>query len=157
MTQNRSHLFTKISKKFSEGTCRTITMGDMNVHEVEWLIVSNRSSLEVSELHTLSNIAGLSERVGKPTRGDNLLDLVLNDLGAELTCEVKPGISDHESVLGTVKFKIIELLETEREFFDYRNAPWHLLNREFDVYNWEAKTSTLLCIPVQVRLMTHFC
>ena len=29
--------------------------------------------------------------------------------------------------------------ETEREFFDYRNAPWHLFNREFDSYNWEAE------------------
>ena len=82
-------------------------MGDMNVHEAEWLKFSDRSSLEGRELHTFSNIAGLSEQVGKPTRGDNLLDLVLSDLGTELTCEVKPGISDHESVLGTVKFKII--------------------------------------------------
>ena len=59
---------------------------------------------------TFSNIARSNERVGKPTRGDNLLDLVLSDLDAELKCEVKPGISDHESVLGTVHFKIPDLL-----------------------------------------------
>ena len=64
---------------FSEGTIRTIIMGDMNVHEVDWLKFSNRSSLEGRELQAFSNIAGLSERVGKPTRGDNLLDLVLSD------------------------------------------------------------------------------
>ena len=59
-------------------------------------------------MKAFSNIAGLSERVGKPTRGDNLLDLVLSDLDAELKCEVKPGISDQESVLGTVNFKITD-------------------------------------------------
>ena len=63
-------------------------------------------------MQAFSNIAGLSERVGKPTRGDNLLDLVLSDLDAELKCEVKPGISDHESVLGTVNFKIPDFLKT---------------------------------------------
>ena len=73
---------------FSEGTFRTIIMGDMNVHEVEWLKFSNRNSLEGRELQTFSKIPGLSERADKPTRGDNLLDLVLNDLGTELTCEV---------------------------------------------------------------------
>ena len=33
-------------ENFSEGTFRTIIMGDMNVHEVHWLNFSDRSSLE---------------------------------------------------------------------------------------------------------------
>ena len=61
-------------------------------------------------MEAFSNIAGLSARVGTPTRGDNLLDLVLSELDTELKCEVKPGISDHESVLGTVNFKIPDLV-----------------------------------------------
>ena len=37
---------------FSEGTFHTIVMGDMNVHEIDWLKFSDRSSLEGRKLET---------------------------------------------------------------------------------------------------------
>ena len=93
-------------ERFGEGTLQTIIMGDINVHEISWLKYSDGSTLEGRELLAFANLAGLSERVGKPTRGPNLLDLVLSDLGTELTCAVHPGISDHEAPVGTVGFNI---------------------------------------------------
>ena len=123
--------------KFGDGTIQTIILGDMNVHEASWLRYSDGTSLEGRELQAFSHITGLSERVGLPTRGDNLLDLVLSDLSNELKCAVKPGVSDHESVLGVVSFKIPEVFVSERELFDYKNAPWGDINRDFAEYDWE--------------------
>ena len=96
-------------ERFGEGTLQTIIMGDINVYEISWLKYSDGSTLEGRDLLAFANLAGLSERVGKPTRGPNLLDLVLSDLGTELTCAVHPGIGDHEAVVGTVKFNIPEI------------------------------------------------
>ena len=96
-------------ERFGEGTIQTIIMGDINVHEISWLKYSNGSTLEGRELLAFANMAGLSERVGKPTRGPNLLDEVLSDLGTELTCAVHHGINDREAVVVTVRFNIPKL------------------------------------------------
>ncbi len=122
--------------KHGTGTIYTIIMGDMNVHEESWLRYSDGTSLEGRELQTLSNVTGLSERVGKPTRGDNLLDLVLSDLEGDLKCKVVPGVSDHNAVLGVMNFAVPEDHVVERELFDYKTAPWADLNRDFASYDW---------------------
>ena len=67
---------------------------------------------------------GLDEKVGQPTRGNYLLDLVLSDMGPDLKCKVLPGVSDHKAVLGTVKFAVPKVHAVTRELYDYRNAPW---------------------------------
>ena len=116
-------------------------MGDLNVHEINWLKYSEGSNLEGRELLAFANIAGLVERVSKPTRGPNLLDLVLSDLGTELQCKVFPGISDHDAVVGTVNFNIPEIFESQREFFDYKNAPWQRIKMDFEECDWALEFS----------------
>ena len=122
-----------------EQTIYTILMGDMNVHEVDWLRYSDGSTEEGRELHTFSVVTGLEEKVGTPTRGENLLDLVLSDLTGDLKCTVISGVSDHEAVLGSVAFKVPTSHTIERELFDYKKAPWTAINADLAAIDWDDK------------------
>ncbi len=70
--------------KFDGEAIFTVLMGDFNVHEAAWLRFSDGTTPEGRALQAFSNISGLDEKVGAPTRGDYLLDLVLSDLGSDL-------------------------------------------------------------------------
>ncbi len=133
----------------------TVLMGDFNVHEAAWLRYSDGSTPEGRALQSFSNIVGLDEKVGAPTRGDYLLDLVLSDLGGDLKCKVLSGVSDHEAVLGTVAFGVPEVHSIEREFFDYKSAPWRQICDELAATNWDDMFTTTICDDA-ARLFEEF-
>ncbi len=129
--------------KFGEGTIRTIIMGDMNVHEASWLRHSDGTSLEGRELQAFANVTGLDERVGAPTRGEHLLDLVLSDMAGDLKCSVHPGVSDHDAVIGVANFDLPKVHTVERELFDYKNAPWTRIKAVLAEYDWDTEFAHL--------------
>ena len=135
-------LYDELSE-FAGNTIHTIVMGDMNVHEASWLRFSDGTSEEGRALHTLSHVTGLEEKVGAPTRGDNLLDLVLSDIAGDLKCAVKSGVSDHEAVVGSVSFGLPLEHTVERELFDYKSAPWQAINTDLRERNWDSELSNL--------------
>ena len=137
-------LYDEISK-FDGEAIFTVLMGDFNVHEAAWLRYSDGSTPEGRALQSFSNISGFDEKVGAPTRGDYLLDLVLSDLGSDLKCKVVDGVSDHEAVLGTVAFGVPEVHEIEREFFDYKAAPWERICDDLADMPWNDLFSTTTC------------
>ena len=118
--------------RFSEQAIYTILMGDFNAHEERWLRFSDGTTKEGQALHTFANICGLVEKVGAPTRGNHLVDLVLSDLGSELRCKVIDGVSDHNAVLGTVAFGVPQFHEIQREYFDYKRAPWDKIREDLE-------------------------
>ena len=132
-------------QQFSDQAIYTVLIGDFNVHEASWLRFSDGTSAEGRALQAFANITGLEEKVGAPTRGDYLLDLVLSDLGRELKCSVIVGESDHKAVLGVVNFGIPEVHEVERELFDYKGASWDDLRTEFSDYDWQSLFDGLSC------------
>ncbi len=141
-TQSIEDLYDELTEH-ENNTIYTIIIGDMNVHEDSWLRFSDGTSKEGRELHTLSDITGLEEKVGAPTRGDNLLDLVLSDLAGDLRCSVEDGVSDHKAVRGLVSFGVPQVHTTERELFDYKNAPWVSIKEDLSSKNWDAELSNL--------------
>ena len=58
---------------------------------------------------------GLEERVKKPTRGNNLLDLVLTDLQTDEQCTVLPEVADQKLVLATVQLEVPKEVVVPRE------------------------------------------
>ncbi len=140
--QSMEDLYDELDE-FGGHTIFTIVMGDMNAHEASWLRFSDGTSEEGRALHTFSNITGLEEKVGEPTRGDNLLELVLSDLAGDLKCAVKPGVSDHDAVLGSVKFGMPLEHTVERELFDYKSAPWQDINTELKSRDWDTDLAAL--------------
>ena len=76
-------------------TIGTIVIGDLNVHSCRWLRFSSGESAAGGQLRRTSSRLGLKQIVKEPTRGDNLLDLVLTYLGSAMT-QVVLGISYHK-------------------------------------------------------------
>lgn len=123
--------------QFGAMAIHTIVMGDFNCHEAPWLRFSDGSSAEGRELHDIANAHGLEEKVGRPTRGEYLLDLVLTDMGSDAKCKVIDGVSDHDAVIGEIKFGVPEVHQVQRELFDYKKAPWHEIQQDFDAVDWQ--------------------
>lgn len=78
-----------------------VLAGDLNVHHEDWL-GSTKTTPAGEAAEELCALHCLSQHVTEPTRGENLLDLVLSDLPEDaVTTEVKDPLSssDHASVL----------------------------------------------------------
>ena len=71
----------------------------------------------------------MEEKVKKPTRKEHLLDLVLTDLGKEVTAEVLPKLEDHSLVLARVALGVPKEYEEQRERWMYKEADWKGLRR----------------------------
>ena len=115
-----------------------IVMGDLNVHNIEWLRHSNRTSPEGIELETVCCSHGLRQLVKKPTRGPHLLDLVLSDLASGIRCRVVKGIhgNDHDGVLTTVSLAIPATQPVKRKVYDFKKADWCSLKRQLLETDW---------------------
>ena len=118
--------------KFALGTT---LVGDMNVHERAWLRHSQGSSVEGKELRAVAQYFGMRQFVHEPTRGDNLLDLVLSDL-ENVSCSVKPKIADHNGVLVTLTLAVPLSSSFKRTVWCYQQADWKQLYSALEMYDW---------------------
>ncbi len=115
-----------------------IVMGDMNVHNTEWLQFSSRMSPEGRELEHVCCEHGLRQLVKGPTRGPYLLDLVLSDFASGIRCRVVPGIheNDHDGVPTTVTLEIPGPKPVGRKVYDFKKADWPALKERLLGTNW---------------------
>eukprot|EP00959_Pyramimonas_sp_CCMP1952_P113114 2364428-Pyramimonas_sp.AAC.1 len=67
---------------------------------------------------------GLTEKVGQPTRGAYLLDLVLTDFLAGVTCKLLPEIHDHRIVLSRVSLHASLSVPVVRKHWHFSAADW---------------------------------
>ena len=104
------------------GCMGTIVIGDMNVHEKEWLMFSASSSPEGRLLRSICGKHNLVECVRAPTRGRNLLDLFLTDLPHSMSTEVHAGVSDHSMVYAQMNFEVVGMRVQPRKCFIYKEA-----------------------------------
>ena len=124
--------------RYSRDTVGTIIMGDMNVHNIEWLKYSNGNTVEGRELETVCCTHGLTQHVKEPTRGLHLLDLVMSNFSSGIRCKVVPGVrdDDHDGVLTTVNIAIPASKAMRRLVFDYKQAEWSRLKTELAQVQW---------------------
>ena len=116
----------------------TMVVGDMNVHNIEWLAHSSVNSPEGRELHDVCCSHGLHQYVREPTRESHLLDLVLSDCDDLLKVKVIPGLSDHKGVLASLQLSAPETVEIKRLCFNYAKADWGSMRDAFKHTDWEA-------------------
>ena len=115
-----------------------ILVGDMNVHNVDWLTYSSSRSPEGVALHKMASSHGFEECVRKPTRGANLLDLVLADIPDVIKTHVLPGVSDHCIVLCKIHLDIGRASGQQSPSFLYAKADWPGLIRELGATRWSS-------------------
>ena len=126
-------------QRFSADCVSTIVIGDMNVHNPEWLRWSTRPTPEGTALENVCCEMGLEQFVQKPTRGENLLDLVLSDLASGLRTKVTPGIhdDDHWGVLASVDVSIPSSEPVSRKVYNFKKANWQRLRGILRDKSWE--------------------
>ena len=132
-------------QEYSKRAVSAIVVGDMNVHNVEWLTFSNGTKPEGRELENVCSETGLVQLVRGPTRGDHLLDLVLSDFGSGIRSKVTPGIhdNDHRGVLTTVSITVQASEPVRRKVYDYNKADWDKLRKTLADKDWQAFFSDL--------------
>ena len=115
-------------------------MGDLNVHNIEWLKFSRRTTPDGTELETVCCLHGLRQLVSQPTRGPYLLDLVLTDFGSGVRCRVVPGIhgNDHDGVITTVNVSIPASQPVRRKVYDFKKAKWEQLKQLLLTADWRS-------------------
>ena len=84
------------------------------------------------------------ERVKKPTRFGNLLDLVLTDIPQHVTANVHPKLADHAFIVATLAFDVPQHVAVKREFWQFNKADWKGLNNLFNTIRW----NTVICEDV---------
>ncbi len=125
---------------YSQHAVSFLAVGDFNVHNRAWLRFSSRDSPEGSELENVCCTHGLTQHVKAPTRGDNLLDLVLSDFHSGVTCKVTPGIhdNDHRGVLTKVSVEIPASEPVKRRVYKFKQANWDQLRGSLLAKDWRS-------------------
>ena len=79
---------------------RSIIGGDLNLPQVDWKGSADSTSITEAFINKLVWDNGYTQVVGKPSRGDSLLDVYLvRPESALISCGTIQGISDHCGVL----------------------------------------------------------
>ena len=107
-----------------------ILAGDFNLPNINWETnthIPGKGQLELNEeLLSISNDFNLDQLVKEdPTRENNILDLIFtNRPNTMKSCNVVPGVSDHEMVVADFELKPRYNKPKRREIPQYRKANW---------------------------------
>ena len=113
-----------------------LIVGDMNVHNIGWLQLSQGASAAGRRLCQVCSELDLQECTAAPTRGPYLLDLTLSDFGRCITTTVLQGVSDHSMALCSCAFPLSAASPLQRHCFVYSRAKWEDLRLELNGYDW---------------------
>ena len=112
-----------------------VLMGDFNYPSIDW---RENDSVLASEMKFLEMTVqnGLQQIVNEPTRGPNLLDLVLTtpnvDAKAEVLCPYST--ADHNSVL--IDIEAVSPHVTPSWLHDFRGADWPTIHAYMSAIDW---------------------
>ena len=97
----------------------SISIGDFNVHNRQWLGYSSHDSPEGRAMKDARDELGLEQLVRSPTREGHLLDLVVTDITG-VKVQTLPAISDHKLIIAELKFKTPESTTANRTVWQYQ-------------------------------------
>ena len=113
----------------------TVIVGDINVHHIRWLRYSIRNSTEGEKMRTFCLQHGFRQLVKEPTRGANLLDLLMTDID-DVKCKVLPAIADHSGILASLKLRVPKTETVQRLVWNYLAADWYGLRNKLYAASW---------------------
>ena len=111
------------------------------MHHTRWLRFSSGNSAEGEILKKFCDDRGLRQVVRQPTRGANLLDLLLTDMEG-VGCKVLPKIADHKGLLCTLPLQAPRLAIVTRTVWDFNKADWEGLANVLSKMDWSWLEST---------------
>ena len=130
------YLDTNTIPKIEEfGAHSVMLVGDFNVHHEDWLGSRNTDSAGRRMLQIASGL-GLDQIVNQPTRGDQILDLVLTDIPASSSTLANVGTSDHNPVLVKLDVAAFRDKPYQRRVWQYDKANYWEMRGYFTSVNW---------------------
>lgn len=117
-----------------------ILAGDFNVHNQDWL-GSSRTTRAGEFLEDVCAAHGLTQHVQQPTRGDNVLDLVMSDFPGTVAVKVQAplGRSDHNVVLAEFQNMNPRFEpKASRTVWRYNHADWPRLRAFYRKADWSS-------------------
>ena len=114
----------------------TTIIGDVNVHQRQWLRHSARNSTEGSALQSQCRSLGLQQIVRGPTRGEHLLDVVLTD-SASAIATTEPAIADHKLVKVVLELDAPKASAHSRKVWQFKDADWDLFAEALTDARWD--------------------
>ena len=112
-------------------------IGDLNIWHKKWLHYSPQNTVEGETLLQICYKYNLREIVRQPTRGPNLLDLVLTNSPALSSTRVIPAIADHSGVLTHIHLPTPSTTALHREVWCFKKANWNAICDRLSHVNWK--------------------
>lgn len=114
--------------------------GDFNIHNTAWL-GSQKTTVAGEALEELAALHHLQQHVNEPTRGRNILDLVLSDIPYPASVNLHPplGRSDHAVIVADFVASASSSEGTaRRQVWRYAQADWGRMKAHFRDYDWSS-------------------
>jgi len=129
-------------EKHSIGHIGTFLCCDANVHQKKWLKYSDGNTSLGQNLQDICSDAGLTQIVREPTPKENLLDLIMTSMPESSKATVVGSVSDHRAVFCATNIDVPQIVEVEREVWNFRDADWDGLRGALRKRDWDyIKTS----------------
>ncbi|KAF2357940.1 Endonuclease/exonuclease/phosphatase [Trinorchestia longiramus] len=114
----------------------TLIMGDFNLPHINW--TSRQSQAPGSKFIDLLNTNSLQQHVNEPTRGNNILDLVMTTTDLSINgLEVTDKIGDHQMIDFSLEVQDPNSRTQHKQVLDYKRANFKLMKEELGSYNYE--------------------
>ncbi|KAF2344684.1 Endonuclease/exonuclease/phosphatase [Trinorchestia longiramus] len=114
-------------------------MGDFNLPHINW--TTSQSQAPGSKLIDLTSTNSLQQHVNEPTRGNNILDLVMT---TDLTInglDVTNKIGDHQMIDFSLKVQDPNTRTQYKQVFDYKLTNFKLMREELGSHNYKVLMS----------------
>lgn len=133
-----------------------IVAGDFNVHNTDWL-GSTRTTPAGETAEDMCYIHGLQQHVTAPTRGNNILDLVMSDLPGGATAMLHPPLGQSDHAVITVDFQLTPPRDppTTRTVWRYQHADWPRLRAFLKYADWNSILSSDKDLDTSCDLLTE--
>lgn len=134
--ENDTLMYSEISKNIHKNG--TVIVGDFNLPKINWNSLTSPNIVGERFLDFMHD-SYLTQLVDKPTRNENILDLILtneNDLVNDVTVDCNLGTSDHHS-LSFVINRDNKMVETNNKLFpNFKLANFDLLRKTLKQIDW---------------------
>ena len=134
-----------------------IIAGDFNVHSRDWLN-STKTTRAGEATEDICAVHGLVQHVKQPTRGRNILDLIISDFHQGVRTNILPpiGASDHAVILADFPIKVCSEKKCSRTVWRYAAADWARLRSFYRATDWQSLISSSpdeACTKVTNRIL----
>ncbi|KAF2351854.1 Endonuclease/exonuclease/phosphatase [Trinorchestia longiramus] len=117
----------------------TLIMGDFNLPHMNW--TTRQSQAPGSKLIDLMNTNSLQQHVNEPTRGNNILYLVMTTTDSTNGLEVTDKIGDHQMIDFSLAVQDPNTRTQHKQVLDYKRANFKLMKKDHGSNNYEVLMS----------------